>query len=425
MNHDHYLNLAAQAASKIDPHRAAPNPRVGCVVVQAGEVISVGAHQQYGQAHAEVEALSQLDPAVVAKSIIYITLEPCVNFEGKHTPACTDLLRKLKPAQVIVGSLDPHFPGQGLAALQQAGIKAALIASGYHQNLNPWFATWTTAQRPFVTLKVAQSLDGRITNGQRHLTNNESRQAVHLMRAEHAAILTTTATVLADDPQLNVRLEQAPDFPTTNPDIIIMGQSGLPGNLALHRITGRQIHPLQSRDFNTLISLCREKRISSILTECGGIMNSALLEAGLVDQIELFIAPVHVGASHIPSFAKTQTLKNFELVSTQSLGSDLQLTYRRLRVWSTAPSSLGLGLINRRWVPTGSPSGAKTLETVLAVSTAWALGRRRPRVICTVPSTTSASNPRVRAAAALCSAKRSSVSINEHQTELLLLELKA
>lgn len=349
MNH-YYLTLAAQAAAQVDPHQTQPNPRVGCVVVKNGAVIATGTHQKYGEAHAEVNALNSIhhSPSTIHQSTIYITLEPCVHFSGKHTPACSDLITKLKPARVVVGALDPHFTGQGLAQLKAAGIEVELFETEHHQQLNPWFNVWHQQQRPFITLKVAQSLDGRITNGKKHLTNQASREQVHIMRAGHAAILTTTNTVLADDPQLNVRLGPHPhplfrkegEAPSnhspftihhqpTSPDIIIMGQSGLPASLRLHQITGRRIHHLQSRDFNELISFCREQHYASIMTECGGIMNSALLKAGLVDQIELFTAPVYLGDEFTPSFTQSADLADFELIERHAWESDVQLSYQR------------------------------------------------------------------------------------------------
>jgi len=336
MNHDYFLNLAAKQAAQINPHLTNPNPRVGCVVVHKNKVIAQGAHEHLGQAHAEVNTLHQVDPNLVPQCEVYITLEPCVSFTGKKTPSCTDLLLKLKPAKVVVGALDPHFSGQGLQALNAAGINTELVANKAHQNLNPWFKTWITQQRPYITIKIAQSLDGKITHsntahqsGIRAITGLQTQAVVHALRSQNSAILTTTATVLDDDPRLDVRIKKHIAGEYFNPDVIVMGNRGLPATLALHQVTKRKIHTLQNRDFNTLISLCHKHHLVSVMTECGSTMNQALLEADLVDEIQIFTAPNFMGEKAAPSFLQPQTLATFSLTNQQTLGNDFQLTYLR------------------------------------------------------------------------------------------------
>ena len=337
MDHQYFLDLAAQNAAQINPHLTNPNPRVGCVVVHKNKVISSGAHKCFGQAHAEVNAIHALDPGIDLRDCtVYITLEPCVKFSGKQTPSCTDLLLKLAPAGVVVGALDPHFPGEGLKALKNAGINVEVLKTDHHAQLNPWFSTWITQRRPHITLKIAQSLDGKITHspaahkaGKRSITGKKTQHFVHRLRAQNSAILTTTATILEDNPRLDVRLKDDAVLKTSNPDIIIMGNRGLPGALKLHQVTGRKIHTLQSRDFNQLISLCREHRLASVMTECGSTMNAALLKAELVDEIQIFTAPTFMGNEASPSFLKPEILDGFYLESTETFGDDFLLTYKK------------------------------------------------------------------------------------------------
>lgn len=337
-----FLDLAAQTALAVDPHLTKSNPRVGCVVVHHHQVIAVGAHEKLGAAHAEVNALKNCIPGWsnqkgqnipdLQDCSVYVTLEPCVGCRGKKTPACTDLLIKLKPAEIIVGALDPHFPGQGVAQLKAAGIKVTVLNSPHHENLNPWFKTWIRQSKPFITLKVAQSLDGKITppnqaykKGHRSITGKETQMVVHNLRAYHQAILTSTETILEDNPKLDVRQAQNLDFSPTAPEVIVLGERKIPDKAKIFSVENRQVHFV--KELEGLIPYCQKHNLASIMTECGGRLNSALLEAELIDQIEIFTAPIFCGEKAKPSFTPNKNLTGFELKHTKLLNKDLWLSF--------------------------------------------------------------------------------------------------
>jgi diaminohydroxyphosphoribosylaminopyrimidine deaminase/5-amino-6-(5-phosphoribosylamino)uracil reductase len=329
-----FLDLAAEAAATIDPHQTTPNPRVGCVVVKDKTVIATGVHAFFGAAHAEVNALQGFSKNDVEQSRVYITLEPCVSHTDKKTPACTDLLIKLKPQAVIIGHLDPHFPGQGVAKLRAAGINVTVLETNHHPDLNPWFKTWMVQKKPFITLKVAQSLDGKITpsltkyqKGERALTGAQTQTVVHSLRAHHQALLTSTQTILEDDPLLDVRHAEGLSFTPSAPDIIIAGTRDIPKNARVFSVPNRQVHFIS--DLEALVPYCQKHKIASVMTECGGQLNTQLLAADLVNQIEIFTAPIFCGGTAKPSFVQANDLSNFTLANSHQHGHDMQLSLHR------------------------------------------------------------------------------------------------
>lgn len=335
MNPEKILDRAAEIAAQVDPHLTNPNPRVGCVVFKHGKIIAEGAHQRYGQGHAEANALEQLKPEEAEGAEVAVTLQPCHHYEGKKTPSCTSALVAARVKKVWIGATDPHFKTTDLDLLRQAGIEVEVLNTKHHAQLNPFFDHWITQHRPYICLKIAQTLDGRITNGQTHLTNQTSRQAVHQLRGQYSGILTTTNTVLADDPQLNVRHNLKVPHPVSDPRVVIVGQSGLPAGLKIHQVAGRRLDHLQTRDLNELITFCRQEQIDSLMTECGGTLNAALLAAGLVDEVQVFMAPTLAGPTQTPAFKLSEgqtslNLEGFGLVDQAALGDDVWLRYQRV-----------------------------------------------------------------------------------------------
>ncbi|MCK9230068.1 MAG: bifunctional diaminohydroxyphosphoribosylaminopyrimidine deaminase/5-amino-6-(5-phosphoribosylamino)uracil reductase RibD [Syntrophales bacterium] len=189
--------------------RVSPNPMVGAVIVKKGRVIAEGYHRTFGGRHAEIEAIEKTD-ASPRGADIYVTLEPCSHF-GK-TPPCTDRLIEIQPARVIIGTRDPNplVAGKGIAALEAAGIPTVTgVLEKECRRLNEVFFTFMERGTPFVTLKYAQTLDGRIaaiSGDSRWISSPESRRFAHRLRSRHDVILVGAGTVLADDPELTVRL---------------------------------------------------------------------------------------------------------------------------------------------------------------------------------------------------------------------------
>ncbi|MCF7830508.1 bifunctional diaminohydroxyphosphoribosylaminopyrimidine deaminase/5-amino-6-(5-phosphoribosylamino)uracil reductase RibD [Candidatus Gracilibacteria bacterium] len=318
-----FLDLAADLATKIDPHIVAPNPRVGCIVVKDGKIIGQGVHEKFGGEHAEVNAIKDLENINYCE--IYITLEPCDIFPHKKTPSCTDLLIQKTPKKIIVGSLDPKFGGRNLEKIKKAGIEVEMQLNEKCNSLNPFLEKFVNTGLPYVTVKLAQSLDGKITGPSRYISNEFSRKKVHEMRAQYSAILTTTETILQDDPSLDCRLDGS-----SNPDLIVVGEREIPKKSKIFSIPNRNIHFFKTHNLEEVLEECGKKGIDSIMTECGATVCTDLLQKNLIDEIQLFIAPEIFGKGK-NSFTKEVDLTGFKLVDTKDIGGDVFVKFTRQR----------------------------------------------------------------------------------------------
>ncbi|MER3463709.1 MAG: bifunctional diaminohydroxyphosphoribosylaminopyrimidine deaminase/5-amino-6-(5-phosphoribosylamino)uracil reductase RibD [Chitinophagaceae bacterium] len=202
------LQLAALGMGNV-----APNPVVGAVLVYHGRIIGEGYHQQYGQAHAEVNCIASVkeeERHLISQSTLYVSLEPCAH-HGK-TPPCADLIIQHKIPKVVVGHSDPFVAvaGKGIEKLKRAGVEVIVdVLKNECWNLNKRFFTFHTKHRPYITLKWAQTADGKIAqadNSRLHISNEYTNRLVHKWRSEETAILIGTNTALFDDPELNTRL---------------------------------------------------------------------------------------------------------------------------------------------------------------------------------------------------------------------------
>jgi len=206
------MALAVAEARKGLGHTS-PNPAVGCVIAQGGRVLGFGHHARAGGPHAEIVALRSVTPRQARGATIYVTLEPCCH-HGK-TPPCTDALIAACPRRVVVGARDPNprVAGRGIRALRAAGIDVTVgVMQGECREVIRGFAKWVTTGMPWVHLKLAASLDGRIatrTGASKWISSPESRRLVQQMRARVDAVLVGVGTVLADDPRLTCRLSDA------------------------------------------------------------------------------------------------------------------------------------------------------------------------------------------------------------------------
>jgi len=337
-----FLKYAAEIAAKIDPHKTAPNPRVGCVVVREGEIVSEGVHEVFGGGHAEACALEPFstpsvptsrDSSPLQGSTVYVTLEPCDCFAGKKTPSCTQKLINLGPEKVVIGSLDPHFGGQNIEKLKEAGIEVEVIEIPECKDLNPFFEKYITTKKPYVCVKMAQSLDGVVGMGNgewgmggKYISNEVSRKRVHEMRAAYSAILTTVKTIVADDPKLNVRMGNGEWGMGSNPDIIILGRrEDVPEEANIFKIPERKLHFFDTHDLDLVLEEVGKLGIDSVMTECGPTVAGALLEADLVDEVQLFIAPKIVGSG--VGWKDDLKFKNLERVEVQSLEDDIGVRF--------------------------------------------------------------------------------------------------
>lgn len=312
------IELAKQGAGW-----TAPNPLVGAVVVKNGRVIGEGYHRKYGELHAERNALAACteDPA---GATLYVTLEPCCHY-GK-TPPCTEIIIEKKIAKVVIGSRDPNpkVAGKGARILREHGIE---VVEDYMREacdaLNPVFFHYITTKTPYVVLKFAMTLDGKIatrTGASKWITGEAARNHVHQLRGRYAGILAGIGTVLADDPMLNCRIDGAHQplriildshlrIPMGSrlvrsakeyPLLIVCNESTRDREEGTSRIqkleeAGTKVWTLPEKnghpDLNVLMQRLGEEKIDSVLIEGGGTVNEAALKAHIVHRVYAYIAP--------------------------------------------------------------------------------------------------------------------------------------
>ncbi len=271
---------AALALSARNNARTGPSPSAGCIIVKDGIVIGRGVTQPGGRPHAEAMAL-RMAGAAASGADLYVTLEPCAH-DSERGPACCDLICIARPARVIIAceDPDPRTSGKGIERMRQAGIdvKTGVMAAQARRTMADFFMRQSKA-RPFVTLKLATSLDGKIAladGSSRWITGEAARRHGHLERARHPAILVGAGTVRADHPSLDVRLAGLED---RSPVRIMLGRGPAPdGWLSL-----QSPQEITSLAFN------------SLMVEGGAAAASAFLKAGLVDRILLYRAPIWIG----------------------------------------------------------------------------------------------------------------------------------
>ena len=326
-----FLDRAFKIAEQVDPHATRPNPRVGCVIVRDDQIVAEGVHERRGQAHAEVNALAKAR-GCLSDSDVYITLEPCDAFKGKQTGSCTKKLLKQKPRKIIIGAQDIRFGGKNIEQLRAAGINVELAPPSYaiwNDKLNPFYEKFTRTRLPYVTLKLAQSLDGQIVHPDgRWVSNAVSREYVHEMRAHYAALLTTSKTVARDNPMLNVRLKHFAR-PFSDPDVLVLGNPAhMSQSAMLFRIPHREVHLFSMRPYREIMMEAAMRGIDSIMTECGQHVSTDLLAEGWVDEIQLFIAP-HFFGQIKNAFTSTHILSDFVLTDMANMGGDIWVQYRR------------------------------------------------------------------------------------------------
>ncbi len=302
--------------------RTHPNPMVGAVVVRDGAVVGEGYHPRAGEPHAEVFALRAAGDRARGATL-YVSLEPC-SHHGK-TPPCADAVIRAGIARVVFASLDPNplVAGAGLARLQTAGIAVKYGAlTAEEARLNEAWRCWMQTRRPFVTLKLAASLDGKIatrTGASQWITGEAARRDVHRLRGTQDAILTTAATVLADNPALtarvpggrdprrivvDVRLRTPPDArvydPAERPPLLVTSSTD-EARLALFRARGVEVislpAPASQFDLAEVMAELGAREIASLLVEAGGVFAGALLDAHLVQKLRLYLAPLLIGGA--------------------------------------------------------------------------------------------------------------------------------
>lgn len=357
---DHLCMTQALRLAERGLYTTSPNPRVGCVIVKNGVVVGEGWHERAGGPHAEVHALRQAG-ANAQGADVYVTLEPCSHYG--RTPPCANALLDAGVRRVVAAMTDPNprVAGSGLKRLQERGIQASsgLMESEARQ-LNPGFIARMTRRRPWVTAKIAASLDGRtaLANGiSQWITGPAARSDVQRWRARSCAVLTGIGTVLADDPQMTVRefdigrqpLRVVVDSRLRIPveSRIVQGGNTLiacvadrQGKAGVLRDAGVQVLEVPGEEGQVcLISLLQalaDREINEVLVEAGTRLNGALLQAGLVDEVLLYYAPTVLGSDArgmfglLPLTDMTQRI-DLEIQALDRVGQDIRVRARPRR----------------------------------------------------------------------------------------------
>ncbi|BCV20980.1 bifunctional diaminohydroxyphosphoribosylaminopyrimidine deaminase/5-amino-6-(5-phosphoribosylamino)uracil reductase RibD [Moorella sp. Hama-1] len=341
--------------------RTSPNPAVGAVIVKDGRVIGEGYHQKAGTPHAEIHALQAAGPAARG-STLYVTLEPCCHYG--RTPPCTEAIIAAGIRRVVAAMADPNprVAGGGFQALRQAGIEVetGLLAEEARQ-LNEAFIKYITTGNPWVTLKMALTLDGKIatrTGAARWITGPEARERAHELRDTHDAILVGIGTVLADDPELTTRLPGVRGRDAVR--VILDSHLRLPltarvvslRSAAPTLVATTAAAPAEAREelaargvqvlvlpaeagrvaWQPLLAELARRQITSILVEGGSGVNATALAAGVVDKVIAFIAPKIFGGVEAPGpvgglgVADPGAAWQLERLAVKRCGEDLMLS---------------------------------------------------------------------------------------------------
>ncbi len=319
-NHEFFMESAMKLALKAKG-RTSPNPMVGALVVRNGKVVGRGYHQECGLAHAEVIALDEAGK-LSRGATLYVTLEPCKHFG--RTPPCVDRIIKAKVKEVVVGMVDPNplNNGKGILLLRQHKIKVVTgVLEAKLKKVNEAFIKYISKRMPFVTVKVAQSLDGKIATWRgdsKWISSDKSRSFAHRFRQDYDAIMVGVNTVLRDDPKLDAwfsdkqPIKIVVDSQLSTPKdahlfsggnkAIIVTLSSRPGQETQNRaLLSEKAKILEVKEkagqvnLKSMMKKLARMGITNILVEGGGMLNGSLFDEGLVDKILFFISPKIIG----------------------------------------------------------------------------------------------------------------------------------
>ncbi|MGD9487761.1 MAG: bifunctional diaminohydroxyphosphoribosylaminopyrimidine deaminase/5-amino-6-(5-phosphoribosylamino)uracil reductase RibD [Calditrichaceae bacterium] len=345
------LELACRGKGEVSP-----NPLVGAVIVKNGKIIAEGWHEHYGSAHAELNAIQNAIESVEGATL-YCNLEPCCHTE-KQTPPCTPLIISHKLKRVVISNPDPNpmVSGKGVKQLSDAGIEVTTgVLRKQGEYLNRFFFKYIQTGMPYVTMKIAQTLDGKIAERRgtmTWLTGNEAVEYVHRQRAGYDAVMIGAGTVSSDNPQLTVRKVQG-----RNPyRIIIDGRLSSPPDSKIFNDEGKEgtwvftaedsdvqkIRSLENRgisifripsdrkfhlDLNRILKILGTEKIISVLVEGGQELFSSFISNNHLDELIILQAPVLFGRGLSAFDVDTRT--EFELRSIEKLGNDIKIELKK------------------------------------------------------------------------------------------------
>ena len=378
LSDEYYMAKAIQLA-KQGWYSTHPNPRVGCVIVRDEHIIAQAWHQYAGQGHAEVNALAQLSQQNLTAqgATAYVSLEPCSHF-GK-TPPCSNALIDAGIKRVVVAMLDPNplVAGQGVTRLKEHGIEVKTqVLESEAQSLNPGFIQRMLSKRPKIRAKMAMSLDGRtaMANGESQwITGADAREDVQRLRAESSAVLTGIGTVLADDPSMNVRSERfahsrfAHSHSQRQPDrLIVDSRLRMPIDAKILSLSGQTIILTQKDELlaanpermnkidalkkanaqifylsassnskhcslSDMMPILAQQQYNDVLLEAGATLTGAMLQAGLVDELIIYMAPHIMGSDarglfNILGLDSMSQRIHLSISDIRAIGDDFRIT---------------------------------------------------------------------------------------------------
>lgn len=353
--YEKYMKLALELAYK-GKGKVSPNPMVGAVIVKDSKIIGSGYHKEYGREHAEINAINSSSEDI-SGSTMYVTLEPCSHY-GK-TPPCVDAIIKNKISKVVIGYIDPNIKvcGKGVKKLRENNIEVEIgVLEKECKKINEVFIKYISKKKPFVIMKSAMSLDGKIATSSgesKWISCEESRLEVHNLRSEVSGIMVGVNTIIKDDAELTCRVKNG-----KNPTRIIVDSNlrvPLDSNVVnsmhkartiiatINNIKKDKIDLLKSKgveviitkeknkrvDLNDLMLKLGELEIDSILLEGGGNLNYSALEEKIVDKIQIYIAPKIIGGASSKTPVEGEGIKllseafEIEDIETKIIGGDI------------------------------------------------------------------------------------------------------
>jgi diaminohydroxyphosphoribosylaminopyrimidine deaminase / 5-amino-6-(5-phosphoribosylamino)uracil reductase len=357
-----YIQLTLELAKR-GKGKVSPNPLVGCVITRNDKIIGAGFHAKYGEEHAEINAINSSQESLEG-STLYVNLEPCSHYG--NTPPCVDRIIKEKIKRVVIGTLDinPVVNGRGIKKLKAAGIEVKVgLLEKECEDLNKFFFKYISKKLPYVTLKAAITLDGKIADINSHsewISSSESRKYVHSLRNKYDAVLIGANTALIDNPQLTVRhiegrnpwrivLDPELNLPVdlklfrNNYDqrtIIVLCEKGLKKKRKLVQIENSGIKIIKAKksdenniDLKSLLKELAKINITSVLVEGGSKILTSFIKQKLFDDLILFISPKLIGDG-IPlvqnlGISSIKKSLNLKLKSCEVLADDIVAEYTK------------------------------------------------------------------------------------------------
>lgn len=356
MNDLHYMQLALNLAKETQG-QTSPNPVVGAVLVKNNQIIGLGTHLKAGEAHAEVIAIDMAKEKS-KNATLYVTLEPCSHVG--RTQACADYIVQNNIARVVVAMLDPNekVSGLGIEKIREAGIEVELgLLADEAKEINQHYLTSMLNQRPYITLKHAISLDGKIATSigeSKWITSKEARIDVHKDRSLHDSILVGINTVLADNPSLTIRhihtdkqpirlildtnlktpltskvitdgLSETWIFVSNKVDKISIKKFEYFDKIKIFQLKSSQV------ELENVLDILHKKEIRSVYVEGGAQINDSFLQAGLIDEVNTYIAPMLIGGKNSPTSFQGKGINylkdvfQLELKSVRQIGKDIKI----------------------------------------------------------------------------------------------------